>query len=277
VRRALLLVALAAFTLLQGCSAVRVGYSNADTLLRWQANSYFDFHEDAAEDLDRRIAAFLGWHRAVALPQYAKIAEEAAGRLERGLARADVDWFYATLEAQAREGVRAGAAEAAPLLDRLEPAQLEHFAQRLREENRKFERENLRGGPGERRQRRLKRTIERLEDWFGALSEEQAALVRRYNDGAPMVNEMRDRDRRRLQAELVAMLRAREARKRLPDWAAAWDQHREPAYAAAFREWRAAYAGMIVAFDKTLSAEQRRAAVARMRGFAGDFEQLQRR
>lgn len=276
-RRILLLAAAAALALLQGCSAVRVVYGNADTLIRWQANSYFDFHDSASEELDRRIGAFLGWHRAVALPQYAKIAGEAAARVERGLARADVDWLYAALEDQAREGLRAGAAEAAPLLDRLEPAQLEHFAQRLREENRKFERDNLRGGPAERRQRRLKRTIERLEDWVGALSEEQEALVRRYNDNAPMVNEMRDRDRRRLQAELLAMLRAREARKRLADWAAAWDRHREPAYAAAFREWRAAYAGMVVAFDRTLSAEQRRAAAARLRGFAADFEQLQRR
>lgn len=276
-RRLRLLAALAALALLQGCSAIRLAYSNADTLIRWQANSYFDFHDSASEELDRRIAAFLGWHRAAALPQYAKIAGEAAARLERGLTGADLDWFYATLETQAREGLRAGAVEAAPLLDRLEPAQLKHFEQRLRDENRKFERENLRGGPAERRQRRLKQSIERLEEWFGALTEEQLALVRRYNDSAPMVNEMRDRDRRRRQAELVAMLRAREARKRLADWAVAWDRDREPAYAAAFGDWRAANAGMLAALDKTLTAEQRRAAAARLRGFAADFEQLQRR
>lgn len=276
-RRFALLVALAALALLQGCSAVRVAYSNADTLIRWQANSYFDFHDGASEELDRRIAAFLGWHRAVALPQYAKVALEAAARVERGLARADVDWLYATLEAQAREGLRAAGAEAAPLLDRLEPAQLEHFEQRLREENRKFERENLKGGPAERRQRRLKRTIERLEDWVGTLGSEQEALVRRYNDAAPMFIELRDRDRKRRQAELVAMLRAREARGRLAGWAAAWDRGREPAYEAAFRDARAAYAAMIAELDGTLTAEQRRTAAARLRGFAADFEQLQRR
>ena len=276
-RRLALLAALTALALLQGCSAIRVVYSNADTVIRWQAKSYFDTHDSASEELDQRIAAFLGWHRAVALPQYAKVAMEAAARVEGGLTRADVDWFYATLEAQAREGLRAGAAEAAPLLDRLEPDQLQHFEQRLGEENRKFERENLRGGPAERRQRRLKRSIERLEDWFGNLAQEQKALVQRYNDNAPMLNEMRDRDRRRRQVELVAMLRAREARRRLADWAVAWDRDREPAYGAAFREWRTAYTGMIVALDKTLTAEQRRAAAARLRGFAADFEQLQRR
>lgn len=276
-RRLHLFVALAALALLQGCSAIRVAYSNADTLVRWQANSYFDFHDSASEELDRRIAAFLGWHRAAALPQYAKLAHEAAARVERGLARADLDWFYAAVEAQAREGLRSAAAEAAPLLDRLEPVQLEHFEQRLREENLKFARENLRGSAAERRERRLKRTIERLEDWFGALGEEQAALVRRYNDSTPMSIELRDRDRKRRQTELVAMLRARAARNRLPDWAAGWDRDREPAYAAAFRESRAAYSDMIAALDRTLTAEQRRAAAARLRGFAADFEQLQRR
>lgn len=276
-RRFALLVALAVLALLQGCSAVRVAYGNADTLLRWQANSYFDFHEGSAEELDRRIAAFLGWHRVAALPQYAKIAAEAAARVERRLSPADLDWFYAAVEGQAREGLRAAATEAAPLLDRLEPGQLEHFEQRLREENRKFARESLQGGLAERRERRLKRTLERLEDWFGTLGEEQVALVRRYNETAPMSIELRDRDRKRRQAELVAMLRAREARRRLPDWAADWDRGREPAYAAAFRESRAAYAGMIAALDRTLSAEQRRAAAARLRGFAADFEQLQRR
>jgi len=277
VRRLAALALVAALALLQGCSAIRVVYSNADTVLRWQANSYFDFRDSASEELDRRIAAFLGWHRTAALPQYAKIAGEAAVRVERGLTRADVDWFYATVEAQAREGLRAGAVELAPMLDRLEPDQLRHLEQRLRQENRKFEREHLRGGPAERRQRRLKHSIERLEDWFGTLAEEQEALVRRYNDSAPMVNDMRDRDRKRRQAELVAMLRAREARNRLADWAPAWDRGREPAYEAAFREWRAAYAGMIVALDKTLTAEQRRAAAARLRAFAADFEQMQRR
>ena len=276
-RRLLLATVLAALALLQGCSAIRVAYSNADTLIRWQANSYFDFHEELGEELDRRIAAFLGWHRAVALPQYARIATDAATRMERHLTRADLDWLYAAVEGQVREGLRAAATEAAPLLDRLEPVQLEHFEQRLREENRKFARENLRGGAAERRERRLKRTLERLEDWFGALGEEQVALVRRYNETAPMSIELRDRDRKRRQAELVAMLRAREARKRLPDWAADWDRGREPAYAVAFRDSRTAYAGMIVALDRTLSPEQRRAAAARLRGFAADFEQLQRR
>jgi len=277
VRRVALLAALATLVLLQGCSAIRIAYDNADTLIRWRANNYFDFEGGQVEELDRRVAAFLDWHRAAALPQYARIARDAAVRVERGLTLADVEWAYAALEAQAREALRAGARGAAPLLDGLQPEQIAHLERRLAEENRSFARENLRGGPGERRERRLKRTIERLEDWMGELGAEQEALVRRYNETAPMFSELRDRDRKRRQAELVALLRAREARKRLADWAAGWDQNREPAYAAAFHEWRASYAGLLARLDRTLSPEQRRAAAERLRAFAADFEHLQRK
>ncbi|MGQ0510013.1 MAG: DUF6279 family lipoprotein [Betaproteobacteria bacterium] len=275
-RRLARLAMLATLVLLQGCSAIRIAYDNADTLIRWRANNYFDFEGGQVEELDRRVAAFLDWHRAAALPQYARIAREAAARIERGLTQPDVDWAYAALEEQAREALRAGARGVAPLLDRLQPEQIAHLERRLAEENRSFARENLRGSAGERRERRLKRSIERLEDWVGVLGAEQAALVRRYNETAPMFNELRDRDRKRRQAELVAMLRAREARRRLVDWAAGWDQNREPAYATAMQEWRAAYAGLLARLDGTLSTEQRRAAADRLRAFAADFEHLQR-
>jgi hypothetical protein len=271
-----LLVLLLAVLLLQGCSAVRIAYNNADTLLRWHANSYFDFQGEAAEELDRRIAAFLAWHRAKALPQYAKLAEEAAARIERGLTRADIEWAYGALFAQIRAGLRAGAAEAAGMLDRLAPENIAYLEMRLAEENRKFAREHLRPAPEKRRQQRLRRTVERLEDWLGDLGEEQLALVRRYNDRAPLVEEMRDRERRRLQQELIGMLRSREAGRRLADWAPNWDRDREPAYAEALARIRAETTDMLLELDRTLSAEQRRGAAARMRAWAADFEQLAR-
>src|SRR2546429_5199673 len=51
----------------------------------------------------------------------------------------------------------------------------------------------------------------------------------------------RDRDRKRLQGELLAMVRAREAQKRLPERAANFDHGRDPAYAAASEAARQEY------------------------------------
>jgi hypothetical protein len=263
--------------LLSGCSATRVLYSNADAFLRWQADSYFGFEGEQSDELDARIAAFLAWHRAKALPQYARLAGEAGERLARGLSREDLVWGYDSFQSQARESLRAAAAEMADLLDRLTPEQIDRLERRLAEENRKFAREHLQGTVRERHERRLAQNLERLEEWFGSLSEEQVERVRRYSEGAPRIAELRDRERRRLQKELVAMLRAREAKQRLADWAPNWDRGREPAYAAGVRQMRDQYFRMLLDLDRTLSPAQRQAAVARLREYAAEFESLVRR
>ena len=271
------LVLLAATLLLTSCSATRFAYDNADVFLRWQATRYLDVHDEQAEALEARIAAFLAWHRSSELQRYARLAGEAGRRLERGLSREDLVWGYDSFRAQARAALRAGAGEVADLLDRLTPDQIEHLEQRLAEDNRKFAKEQLSGTEEERRSRRFKRNLERLEEWFGSLSDAQVGRVRRYSDRAPLAADLRDQERRRLQAEFVAIVRAREARKRLADWAAHWDRDREPAYAAATRARLAEYFGMLLDFDKMMTAAQRQAAFERLRGFAADFERLARR
>lgn len=253
---------------------MRFAYDNADLLLRWQADRYLDFRGEQSEELDRRIAALLARHRATALPQYARFADEAATRMLRGIKREDLEWAYDSLLAHVREALGAAGAEIADLLDRLSREQIAHLEQRLAEENRKFAREQLQGTVEERRQRRLRRNLERLEEWFGPLTEQQAERVRRYGERAPLGAELRDRDRRRRQAELVAMLRARAAGERLAAWASAWDGGREPAYARSARETREAYFDLLLDLDRMLTAEQRAAAAARMREYAVSFNAL---
>jgi len=268
------LVAAIAVLLLSGCSAVQLGYRNADTFVKWQANSYLDFEGQESEELEKRIASFLVWHRGKALPQYVVLLEEAAARGGRGMSRDDLVWGYDAVREQVREGLRRAAREAAPMLDRLRPEQVAHLERRFGEDNRKFARDFLSGTPEDRRKRRLKRNIERLEDWVGTLTEGQAERVKQYSDRLPLTDALRDRDRRRRQGELLAMVRGREAVKRLSDWAAAWDGGRDPAYEAAAKAQVAEYTNLLLDLDKTLSAAQREHLVRRLRGYAEDFAAL---
>ena len=264
-------VILVALSLLAGCSAVRLAYDHADTWLRWRAENYLDVHGEQVQELDERIDALHDWHRAKALPKYARLCEEAARRLGVGLSREDIVWGYDSVMAQARESLRAAAERIAPMLDRLSPEQVRHMEKRFAEDNRKFARENLRGSEAERRKRRATRTVERLEDWVGKLSRTQLERVRQFSERAPLYYEMRDRDRKRLQGELLAMVRAREAQKRLPEHAANFDQGRDPAYAAASEAARQEYYTLLLDLDRMLSAEQRAKAVANFHRYANDF------
>ena len=267
-------LALVASALLAACSALRVAYDNADGLLRWRATSYLDVHGAEADELDRAIDEFLVWHRSHALPEYSRIANDAAQRLARGLSREDLVWGYDSLVTQARESLRVAAARIAPLLDRLNEEQIEHIESRFAEDNRKFAREYLRGSERERRARRLKRNVERMEDWVGRLSNEELERVKRYSARAPVFDEQRDRERRRLQAEFLSIVRAREARRRLPDMAANWDRGRDAEYRAANETLFHEYYAMVLDVDRLLSAEQRANAVARLRDFADEFTAL---
>jgi hypothetical protein len=194
----------------------------------------------------------------------------------RGIHRGDLEWGYDAVQARIREALGAAAAEIAGLVDALSPDQIAHFERRLADENRKFAKEQVQGTVEERQQRRVKRNVERLEEWFGSLSDAQLERVRRYSARAPFSAQLRERDRKRRQAELLAMLRAREAKQRLVQWAEAWDRGREPAYARAVRATRAEYYDLLLDLDRTLSGEQREHAARRLKRYASLFESLAR-
>jgi hypothetical protein len=261
---------------LQGCSVTRLAYNNADVVLRWQVDHYLDLEGEQTVQLDRGLAALLAWHRADALPQYARLANEMAARLARGIKRPDLDWSYDAMREQVRLALAAAAGESAGLLDRLSPEQIGHFERRLAEENRKFAKEEVQGTVEERHKRRLKRNLERLEEWFGSLDDAQEDRVRQYDTRAPLAGALRERDRKRRQAEFVAMLRARESRRQLAPWLVRWESDREPAYARAAHAAREEYMQLLLDLDRTLSAEQRAHAVARLRRFGELFDSLAR-
>ena len=260
--------------LLAGCSMMQLGYNAAEPLLRWRGGQYFDFQGEQSEVYAARVGKFMRWHRANALPEYVKFAEEAARRIDHGLSREDLVWGYDAFRGHVRTGLRAAAAEVAGLLDQLAPAQLEHLERRLERDHRDFAKEYLSGTPEERRGKRVKRTVELLEDWVGELSSEQLERVRLYGERAPLTTGMRDRERKRLDGELLAMLRARAAGARLADWAAHWDGNRDPGFTRLNREQQEEYYDLLLDLDKTLSAAQRQRAVRRMRELAGEFAAL---
>jgi hypothetical protein len=270
-------LALAVAWLLAGCSALRFAYESADSYLLYRAKGYLELDEKGSDELEQRIDEFFVWHRRNALPQYARISEDAAKRITKGLSREDLVWGYDSLVANARQSLRVAAERTAPLLDRLTPQQVAYMEKRFAEDNRKFAREYLRGTEADRRKRRAKRVEERLEDWVGNLSSVQREKVRQFSERTPLYDELRARDRERMQAEFLAMIRKREAQKRLPDWIANWERGRDPAHLAASERFRQEYFTLVLEIDKTLTSQQRSRAAANFRRYAEDFTVLARR
>ena len=269
-----LLAAALALSLLSACSMTRIAYDYADVYLRWRIGNYLDVEGQQSEELDERIDDFMAWHRARALPQYVQLLEDAAQRVERGLTPDDVKWAHDASLEQGQQALLAGAERLAPLLDRLSEEQLKYFERGITEDNRRFVREQLRGAPAERRERRAARTVERLEDWIGRLSAAQVERVRLFSERAPLPGELLERDRQRLQKEIVAIVRARQARERLGPRIAYWRSGREPAYAAVSVAFRAEVDALILDVDRSLTPEQRARAVRQLRRLAQDLRSV---
>jgi hypothetical protein len=203
-----------------------------------------------------------------------RLVREASLRFDDGLSRQDLDWGYDSLRGQTRESLRKAAELAAPMLDRLTPAQVAQIERRLADENRQFQRDYLRGSERDRRRKRAKFVTDRLEDWVGKLSQAQTERVREYAERMPLIDELRERDRKRLQGEVLGVIHARQARERLPELIANWERGREPAYVKGLESWRAEYFELLIEIDRSLSPEQRRRALGNLRRYAEDFEAL---
>jgi hypothetical protein len=263
--------------LVAGCAVFRLAYDSAETYAHYRINGYLDLDAKGSEELAERVGEFFAWHRRHALPQYARASDEAARRLAKGLAPEDVAWGYDTLLAHARQSLRFAAERIAPLLERLTPEQVANIEKRFADDNRRFAREHLRGSEAERRARRARRVEERLEAWIGRLSPAQREKVEHYSERAPLYDELRSRDRQRMQAELLEMIRSREAQERLPDWVAHWERGRDPAHLAAAERSRQEFAALLLELEPMLSPEQRARAEASLRRYAEDFRILAQR
>ena len=101
--------------------------------------------------------------------------------------------------------------------------------------------------------------------------------MRQYSARAPLTGALRERDRKRRQAEFLAMLRARDAKRRLaPLLEQAGNRIASPPTRRRCDATRDEYMKLLLDLDRTLSAEQRAHAVARLRRFGELFDSLAR-
>jgi hypothetical protein len=276
-----ILLAAAAAALLGGCgTAMRVAYNNGDIALRYMAHEYFDLHGEQSDHLKVQLVRFHAWHRREELPQYAALFASAAERLNRGLTREDVFWAIAAVRARYHVTVEQGAEEFAPVAATFRPDNLEALERKLADNNEKFTKEFLTGDSTKQQRARAKRLAGWFEDWLGSLTPEQEAIILRFAEAQPRLNQIRLDDRRRRQQEFVALLR--EHRKspdlavRMREYLVHWERDRGAEHRRMAREWEDRLATLVVDIDRTLTPKQRGHAVRRFEFFAEEARVLAR-
>ena len=280
-----LIALLVAGLLLQGCSAVRFGYGNADALTRWWIDQYLDLSAEQDLLVRERMAGLHAWHRKNQLPEYIAVLRQGqsfvAGRPAVADALALLDGVIGAVRRLADRAVP----DVADLLLTATPAQIERMASRFAEKNAEYAKEaQLAEDEGSQRQARYRRLLERAEYWFGDFGGEQKASLRRMVEHQPAGGQFWFDERLRRQRQWLALVRQiqrdQPPRERaigwLRDYVARFDLPADPAAAATALSLRRAGAELTVAIHAMATPDQRAHARHKLGDLIHDFEELAR-
>jgi hypothetical protein len=278
-----LILALLAGLLLQGCSAVRLGYGNADSLARWWIDQYLDLAPEQDALSRERLAKLFAWHRKAQLPDYVALLRQgkafAAGQPTANDALALSDSVIRRVRVLAEQATP----DVADLLATLTPAQIDRMAARFAEKNADLAEEmRLADGDAAQNKARYKRLLERAEYWLGDFSNAQESTLRRMVEAQDPGGRFWFDERLRRQRELLDLMRQvqreRPPRERvialLRDYAARFDLPADPARLARAQTMRRASAELTVAILAMATPAQRNHAQQKFDDLILDFTEL---
>jgi hypothetical protein len=276
--RLLWLPLLAGVLLVAGCAMTKVAYNNADTMLRFMANDYFDLDSAQTEEVKARLARFHEWHRRNELPVYSGFMRNASQRMAKGLSKDDLSWASSAVRTRYRLLAARAVEEAAPVLVTLTPAQIAVFEKKLSESNAKYAKEFLSGDERKRERAQTKRMVGRFKEWTGDLTREQEAQVERFVRAHMRHTALRFEDRQRWQRDAVALLRQKLPQKdlsrRLSELFTQPEKRRSEEFRREDQRWEDDFAQLVLGLDRSLSSSQRAHVLQRMQRYADDFDAL---
>jgi len=252
--------------LLQGCSAMRLGYGNADSLARWWIDQYLDLSPEQDVLSRERLAQLFAWHRKTQLPDYVALLQQGKAFAAGQPTASDALTLGDNIIRRVRVFAEQATPDVADLIATLTPAQIDRMAARFAEKNADLANEmRLAEGEAAQNKARYKRLLERAEYWLGDFSNAQENSLRRMIEAQDPGGQFWFDERLRRQRELVDLMRQvqkeRPSRERiitlLRAYAARFDLPPDPARLARAQAMRRASADLTVAILAMATPEQR--------------------
>ncbi len=202
--------ALAALALvgLTGCSALRVGYSQAPDLIYWWLDRYIDFDDDQTPKARDAIDQWFAWHRRTQLPDYADLLVRAQKEVLVDTTPARVcDWQRELLK-RAHTAYDHAEPAAAEIVLTVTTGQIAHLEKRYAKNNEEFRDEYLQADPAKRAKKNLERTLERAEMLYGRLDDAQRNRIGEHLARSPFDPEIWLAERQQRQQDALRLLRS---------------------------------------------------------------------
>ena len=281
--RAAIIAALCGLALLvSGCSALRIGYSQAADLVYWWADGYADFNGDQTRRLRDALAQWFAWHRRTQLPDYAQLLVRAQAEVRSEVTPARVCEWQAELVKRAHTGFEQAAPAIAEWALSVTLQQIAHIERRYAKANEEFRDDYLQADPRERFEANVKRAVERAESLYGRLDEPQRTRAADALKRSPFDPELWLNERKLRQQDALQMLRGLTADGASREQAVAalrvYVERLERSPREAYRRYSERLAefncGFAASLHNTTSVSQRRTAGAKLSGWESDLRAL---
>ncbi len=200
-------LAVATALVMVGCSAVRLGYNNGETLSYWWLDKYIDVSADQKPWVKKNIAELFGWHRHTQLRDYAQLLVSMQRQVQHPVTPHELQASCDDIKKRVRVLIDHAVPDLAELALALTPAQIAQIEKKFASNNDRYRKDYLSGNVEQRQRFRYKNVMEQAEYWFGAFNREQQALIRRASDVRPLQNEIWLAQRQHRQRELIAILK----------------------------------------------------------------------
>ncbi len=280
--RCLIVATLAVSVLLGGCSTVRLGYDQAEPLLRWWVDRHLDLDASQARWLKDELRQFHLWHRQTQLPDYADLAAAMARQSLDDISPDKVCENMDSALAQFDLLLRQSVPLLAGLARQLEPQQLQQLRRRFAEEDRAWREKWLDAPRDQRSRQRAEDWTERAESYYGRLKRDQREFifqaVQRSSWDPQLSWERRQARQQQIVVTLEKIIRQRPSQSQaeveiqgLIDRSLRPD---DPRMAAMQRALQQEACANLAGLHQLSSAEQRLRARDRLVSYERDFRQL---
>lgn len=246
--------------LASACSATRIAYQNADSLIAGYAEKHLDLTDGQSEELRTRLSEWLAWHRREQLPELREQLRLIEAQVADGLTDEEAAMLVQSVRG-AYKSVFAGLVPiSAELFVSLTPQQLDDLEKAFAESNEEY-RDDLLGADDETRHaERLRWFTRQAERWVGDLDDAQREWLKLQLLRYPSTAEEWLQYRIAQQRQLMALLRDGATVSEIERFLLGWTVERRglSSSLAASRERLLGDAPRLLrVFDSGLSARQR--------------------
>jgi hypothetical protein len=269
-------------TLLAGCSALRLAYTQAPHLMYWWLDGYVQFDPEQGDRGRDALAEWFRWHRATQLPDYADLLAKAQLQILHDITPTDVCQWVDEIRQRLEVSYDQGVPALAELVHTLKPEQIKRIERRYRRADEEFRDDFLQDTPRERLEQASKRARSRAEMIYGRLSDAQRALLTKGLAESPFDPDRWLVERQLRQREIVDSLRELQAQQAdnarieaaLRRFAAHAAESPRPAYRDYQRRLFAHNCALVARLHNSTSPEQRRHGAERLKGWEEDLRAL---